>query len=364
MGNSNTLCYNTNIISSNYSFSSYKSIPAQDRDVPQKKNCDTLYKHLEEGLKAYYKEGNVHKSECDYWENRLYSLLSDFIARIKREYGENPLQIHRELIYWENRTFETIDKLSVNCCYHSHFKQRLTTKVRDDVLRSKIALYTTDKIFQILDNSALLEMIGEENYQKHAETFPEFFRKLHNSQCAKLKRILQNEDLFKIKIGQILNAYRTISTGTPAPEYSQRYILYFNTNQEMFWNEIARYETKVLNAKIRDEIKEATRVEETKKEPEVRPFASFVTEKYDISKVTSEIRKLVKGKKGKKLAMVMLAARHAGILSKETVPFSTLRKEFNVCGAESGYYLYVNINKPEEADYRYIAEDLDRKLSL
>lgn len=47
----------------------------------------------------------------------------------------------------------------------------------------------------------------------------------------------------------------------------------------MFWNEIARYETKVLNAKIRDEIKEATRVEGTKKEPEVRPFASFVTEK-------------------------------------------------------------------------------------
>lgn len=106
----------------------------------------------------------------------------------------------------------------MSCCYHSHFKQRLTTKVRDDVLRSKIALYTTDKIFQILDNSALLEMIGEENYQKHAETLPEFFRKLHNSQCAKLKRILQNEDPFKIKIGQILNHFHRHSGPGIQPE--------------------------------------------------------------------------------------------------------------------------------------------------
>lgn len=48
----------------------------------------------------------------------------------------------------------------------------------------------------------------------------------------------------------------------------------------MFWNEIARYETKVLNAKLRDEIKEATRVEGTKKEPEEADYR-YIAEDLD-----------------------------------------------------------------------------------
>lgn len=358
----NTLFYNLQIIHSNLSFDPYKDIPTQSRNIPQKENSDTLYKYLSDGQKRYSQGSSVIETELSTWVRHFHNLLEDFVKRIRRFYADDSLRIHRELIYWEVQTFEIIEKLSSGSSFRMYFKQCLIAKVRDAVLQKKIGLYSIGHIQDILGDGDIADVINEDEYRKNAESFPEYFKKLHTRQCSRLRRILPADNLFTVKIGQILNTYRAISTCTPPSEYSQKYIQYFNANHDDFWMEISRHEVKVLDDRIRKEIKLSGNGK--KKEPEIKEFSTFISMEYDSAKVTAEIRKLVKGKKGKKLAMVICAARKVGILIKDTVPFSTLRKEFDICGAESGYYFYVNSEFLREQDYHHIMETLVKVFEL
>lgn len=88
-----------------------------------------------------------------------------------------------------------------------------------------------------------------------------------------------------------------------------------------------------------------------------KPFSSLMMDDNDGRKY-NRIKALIKGKRGKSLALLILACMRKGWITKPT--FSQIEKEFGDVGDQSGYNRYVNNNyliSKEEIDDMIIALD-------
>ncbi len=329
------------------------------RSICQKKNSEDLLAYLKISQKKYFEGETDHPEVIEDVKEKFRSILLNYNDNLQNTFKKRDcFSKYCALCDWYKEVDKIISQLSKSSNYII-FTNSILDSVRGEVLLEKSRLY---------NNSSYADYIFESKIERIYKKSPTLFPNRAEERLFKtLKKYIGNGikdcigvDAYKLSIFRIIEAYRVIYSSISGIS-----ILLgsfdFDFNRRV-WNVVLDFEDQILTEeKNRLTLGLAAR---QKRSPRAKKIESYIKPEYDNKKVITCLKSLIKGCKGKSVAIVISAAYKAGLTNTERIPYATLRRTFGEIGAESGYNYYFNEGILSDEDVSIVKEKLLSKFSV
>lgn len=324
-----------------------------ERSICQKKNSEDLLAYLKISQKKYFEGETDHPEVIEDVKEKFRSILLNYNDNLQNTFKKRDcFSKYCALCDWYKEVDKIISQLSSSSDYII-FNNAVLNFIRGEILLRKSKLYDFPPLKDYVYESKV------ESIYKKGHSFMPTDETQKLVKCIKryIKRGIDtypDMDEFKLSIYKILEAYRMLyssMSGIRKILGSFRY-----DYNKLLWDTVAELEGQIVTEeKNRLTLGFAAR---QKRIPRAKRIESFIKPDYDNKKVITCLKSLIKGYKGKQVAIVLCAAYRFGLTTEERIPYATVRRTFGDIGAESGYNYYFREDALSDEDVSFMKEKL------